>query len=431
MTDFGCAVVRARRSNTKTVHEVAGILRGLPDKTRIYLCQATMSAKVCTRAATRVSGRYPRASHTAVNRGRIALLVVLLVAALAGFGVFAAERRSDRASNTLRRELLDLGPVPSPRPVHARELIDDATAHTFEGLFDPTSTPRPDALLAATHAVRGGLPPGLEVGTLGVDSWRAVPAVSSALAERLRAPDATLPMCLDALAVGRDLARGGGTVGGSAALELSRAAFNSCAHVVATATTDQQTDAAAALTRILDGAPTLARAFREADLDAQVHLFGRWMRPQDLAELAPPIQAAAQAAQELPTGFIERQELLGVWSRMSKTTHAAMDALELPAVERDQTLELLEAKVDTQSVGLKTGWRAAIAHHEDRLILLRMLRLAAQLSLHQASAQQWPALSEVDSGDFSIAGEKGAAATLTTRCKRLPLSIALPWKDAS
>ncbi len=37
MTDFGCAVVGARRSNTKQVHEVAGILRGPLDKTRIYL----------------------------------------------------------------------------------------------------------------------------------------------------------------------------------------------------------------------------------------------------------------------------------------------------------------------------------------------------------------------------------------------------------
>lgn len=366
-----------------------------------------------------------------MNRGPIALLVVLLVGALAGFGVFAAERRGDRASNTLRRELLDLGPVPSPRPVHARELIDDATAHTFVGLFDPTATPRPEALLAATHAVTGGLPPGLDVGTVGVDSWRAVPAVSNALAERLSAPDATLPMCLDALAVGRDLARGGGTVGGLAALELSRVVFTACAKKVATATPDQQTEAAAALTRILDGAPSLARALREADLDAQVHLFGRWMRPQDLAELAPPIQVAARSARELPTGFIERQALLGVWSRMSKTTHAAMDALELPQAERDRNLEQLEAKVDTQSLGLKTGWRAAIEHHEDRLMLLRMLRLAAQLSVHQATAQQWPSLSEVDAGDFSLAGEKGAAATLTARSARMPLSLALPWRDAS
>ena len=55
----------------------------------------------------------------------------MLAGALVGFGVFAAERRGDRASNTLRRELLDLGPVPSPRPEHGQGVVDDSTAHTF------------------------------------------------------------------------------------------------------------------------------------------------------------------------------------------------------------------------------------------------------------------------------------------------------------
>ena len=315
-----------------------------------------------------------------------------------------------------------------------REPVDGGTAQLLVGRFDPFSPPEVDPLLEATHAVTGGLPPGLEVGTTGPDSWRAMPVVCAVIAERVSSSDATVKQCLDALALGRDLARGGGIVGISAAWQLSRAVFEPCGRLLVSADPETQAQSMEALSRVVDGAPTLARAFREADLDAQVHLFGTWMRPQDVAALSPSIRAGAAEARTLPSGFFARQQLLGVWSKMSKTTHAAMDALELPAAERDRTLEQLEASVATPSLGFQPGWRAAMAQHEDRLTLLRMLRLAVQLSMTQTKTSRWPALSEVEAGDFMLtttdaaAPRTGAGATLKTRSTSAQLMLSVPWR---
>ena len=345
-----------------------------------------------------------------------AFVVVCLVAALVGFGIFAAERRSDRASNTLRRELLDIGPVTSPRPLHVGAPLEGSTAQHLAGLFDPKEPPNIDALLAATHAREGGLPPGLALATAGPDSWAAVPAVAAALTARLAQSDATHQTCLDALALGRELARGGGTLGIAAALTMTEASFRPCGPLLTEHLSEpQRTEVITSLTRIFDGAPTLARAFREADLDVQVRLFGRWMRPEDLSELPATTQKAAHEARELPTAFFERQALLGQWTKLSKTTHAAMDALEQPATERTRLLGQLEAKVETPSLSFTPGWRTAIAQHERRLTLLRMLQLAARLTLAHATSHHWPALSDVEASELTLTPVSDTQATLTLK----------------
>lgn len=363
-----------------------------------------------------------RDNETRVRQRVIRLVSVLVVLALGALGLFAAERRAARASNTLRRELLDLGPVPSPRPPHTPDVTEGATAQRFVGLFDPAAPARIDALLEATHAQAGGLPPGLEVGTAGRDSWAAVPAVANALQRRVEEPSATETTCLDALAVGRDLARGGGTLGLSAGLVVTQAIFPRCGALLTSASPERQALALTALTQLLAGSPTLARAFREGDLDAQIHTFGRWMRPQDVEALSPAIQQAARTAQVLSTHFWKRQALLGVWVRASKTTHAAMNALVLPAAERDQVLERLEGLIDTPSVGLLTGWRTAIAQHERRLALLRLLHLATRFSFEEGSTRRWPALSAVESGDFTLVRTDDTA-TLTLRDTAFQLTL--------
>ena len=333
------------------------------------------------------------------------LFGLLLVLGLGWFGVFAAERRAARGSNTLRRELLDLGPTPSPRPLHVREPIDGSTATLFAGLFDPNAPPRIDEVLRATHASHGGLPPGLAIATVGRDSWAGVRSMTQQLSPRID----SIESCLDALALGRDLARGSGLLGITAATQVTEQVLEPCSTVLTRASLERQPEAIEALTQLLDGAPSLARAFREGDLDLQLHTFGRWMREEDLAELPAPIQEAARQGRELPTAFLERQSLLGLWTRMSKTTHAAMDALELPPAERERALEQLEARIETPALSLTAGWRAGIVSHERRLTLLRMLRLATQLTVTQAESGQWPALTEVERGDFTLVEDHGQA----------------------
>ena len=354
-----------------------------------------------------------------MNRGVIWVFGSLVVLGLVRFGVFAAERRAARGSNTLRRELLDLGPTPSPRPLHVRAPLDGGTDTLLAGLFDLTAPPRVDEALRATHAAEGGLPPGLAIATVGPDSWAGVSALTAQLPTRIDSLDA----CLDALALGRDLARGGGLLGITAATRLTEVALEPCGSVLTRAPPEQQATATEALSQLLDGAPTLARAFREADLDLQVHTFGRWMRDEDLAELPAPMREAARRGRELPTAFLERQSLLGLWTRMSKTTHAAMDALELPPAERERVLEQLETRLDTPSVGVSAGWRAAIVSHERRLTLLRMLRLATAMTITEAKTHRWPALSEVERGDFSLAQDQAGSVTLSLRSASTHLTL--------
>ena len=346
----------------------------------------------------------------------------LVVLALMAFALVAAERRGPRASNTLRRELLDLGPTASPRPVHTERLLDAGTDVLLRGLFTLDRAPRVDQLLEATHASRGGLPPGMSLGTTGADSWSATPSVAQALAQRLALADATPEHCLDALALGRDLARGGGTTGLSAALQLTEAVFTSCAQLL---TRHPEARSHEPLIAIIDGAPTLARAFREADLDLQLRTFGSWMRPQDIAELTLEQQRVAQTARVLPTAFFERHSLLASWSTLSKTTHAAMESLSRPPLERELILEALEAKAAIPLLGISMHWRSAITSHERRLGLLRMLSLAADLT----RTTPMRALTEVEAGDHLLVCET-ARCTLTLREDTVQTAISLPVAPA-
>ncbi len=346
-----------------------------------------------------------------MNRGIAWLFGFLVLLGLVRLGVFVADRRGDRASNTLRRELLDLGPTSSPRPLHVHAPLDAGSAELLTGLFDPAAPVKLDALLEATHAATGGLPPGLAIATTGRDAWQAATTVADTLA----AAELSGPQCLDALALARDLARGGGTLGIAAAAQLTDRVFPRCARVLIRAPAEGQ---AQALEALIDGAPSLARAFREADLDLQVHTFGGWMRPEDIAELPAEIQRAAHEAKALPSAFFERQALLGVWAKLSKTTHAAMTALELPAAERDRALEALEAKIETPSIGVSAGWRSAIANHERRLMLLRMLHLGTRLALDPSQR-----LSEVEAGDFTLTPGQSDTRVLTLRGTQTKLEL--------
>ena len=336
------------------------------------------------------------------------------------FGALAIERRPQRASNTLRRELLALEHFTPPRKP-LEPVIEGSSAELLANANELS----PQELLRAPHARHGGAPAGMATGTTGPGEVFLSPeTLVPRFAELLKTPEIT--QCFEALALGSELTNNTGTHGFAFAEQLTFAVIQPCSVTFQKADSQTRDQAAAVLESIRLQAPTLAQAFREEDLHQQLKVFGGWMRAVDRDALPEAAQKLAGSAKQRAPDFMERQKLTSTWLGMTKASRQAIDALSLKPGDRDSKLSQLHDSLTTPlntEFGLRFDWPLWLQHHERRLDAIEQLELMLQILKARDASATWPSLSDRDSGDFEFKPLDDTRADLRSKSTGLSLTL--------
>lgn len=240
----------------------------------------------------------------------------LFGAALLGLGFAALTRRLDKASYQLRLAAQPEAARVIPRPSHVEPPVEGTFGEHWERLKNAPVLER----LTASRAKNPGAPAELSAMTAG-----ARPDLRPFGLEASKAI-ATVEHCLDALALGRDLAHGGGLEGLYDARDFTFAVTEACGRVLDAAGADEKEAAVDRIQAILRGAPSHRRAMVEAGVDAQLETWGQSMREEDRAALPPAAKALAATAPVFEGGLVERIRLGLRWFRAQRTLHDLVEA---------------------------------------------------------------------------------------------------------
>jgi hypothetical protein len=293
------------------------------------------------------------------------------------------------------------------------------------------------ALLLSTHAEAAGPPAGLGAldtpapalaprtfGTAGYAARMAAYAVQSASVPPLSATEGSLSvlLCVDLLALARDLSWGTALEGRLAALTVTDVAFFPCAKALDAAGTDTQRKAGAALARVVEGTPGLDETLAEWSVALRAQLFAPY-----LAEALPSLPDAVQrwARARLPPaqrGLEEAVAFGAEWHALQSRLDAVVEAARLPGPEAAERLSALSAAAEPAFRALGAGdfpdlgsVAASERHARTQLLLLRRV---TEVSALRAETGVWPrpdslpgALRSTAAQPFTLE-EKGRTAVL-------------------
>ncbi|MCY1044466.1 hypothetical protein OV208_24310 [Corallococcus sp. bb12-1] len=374
----------------------------------------------------------------ALKRPLPALMGGVLLFVLASLGVLASQRLStDALEARLVREVNTLTHAEHPRPAH----VTPPRAGTFGAALEPwvASLVRPphaapgaeDAarceavtegrvpvanlpaacrealdldrplmrqVLAATHAESGGLPEELRP-LSGPDVSRR-----DALAQALRRvleqaaletrllvaggdADQAVDTCVDALALSRELALGGGLAGQRLSVHGYTRTWRACADALDAASVGRKREAAAQLTRLHEGFPPLSLTLHEDSLAAQLTTF-RDLLSDDARSLLP---VAWMDAPSLP-GALSRRLQWRQWVADSDRLRAVVD---MPVEARRRAMSALDARKAQEHFRQEEAVSARLSSEDMEAMDLRALRSEALIALAEVDAEraekgQWP-----------------------------------------
>ncbi|RKH15303.1 hypothetical protein D7V97_00405 [Corallococcus sp. CA053C] len=277
-----------------------------------------------------------------------------------------------------------------------RSLVTELPAACREALEQDRPLMR--QVLAATHAESGGLPeelrplsgPDVAGRDAAAQALRRV-VEQAALETRLLVArgeaDAAVDTCVDALALSRELALGGGLVGQRLSAYGYGRTWRACADALDAASVPRKRKATAQLTRLHEGFPPVSLSLHEESVAAQLTTFRDLLSDDARAEL-PPAWLDAPA---LP-GALSRRRQWRQWVTDADRLRAVVDQ---PPDSRRRALEALEAQHHEQ--GLRhddAPWMRQAAEDAD-LLDLRALRSEALIALAEVDATrtekgQWP-----------------------------------------
>jgi hypothetical protein len=307
------------------------------------------------------------------------------------------------------------------------------------------------ALLQATHAEAAGPPEGLgaldtpapplEPRTFGTASYAgrmAVYAVRSTFAPPLSKTEGavSLPLCVDLLALARDMSWGTALEGRLAALTVTEMAFAPCAKALDAGRTDAKRRAGEALARVVEGTPSLAETLSEWSVALRAQLFAPYLA-EALPRLPEVVQRWARARVPPAQRGLEEAVAFGaVWHNLQSRLDAVVEAARLPAPEAAERLSALSAAAEPAFRvlgGLEFPDLGTLAVSDARArTQLLLLRRVAEVSALRAETGLWPrpeslpgALRSTAAQPFTLE-EKGTEAVLRdTTSPRGPLEVHL------
>ncbi len=360
------------------------------------------------------------------------------------------------------RELAEPEPDTVPRPEGDDEAASEAWSKAFEALRErclevtagklPLETlPAPCRraldqgrqvmrhVLAATHAEVGGLPMG--AGSLSRPSFsrqasgmRALERVVelAALETRLLVEEGhaeqAVDICLDALAVSRELSLGGGLPGGQLASSSQQLAYRPCAAALDQAPVERKRQALMQLARLREGRPSPAAMLREESVFHQLATFGPDFFPPEALSRLPP---AGRALVNTHGGWFFSTSRIGppllrrlLWRRNASLFDAMIAAAELPSGERRQAFERID--IDHALLADHPGAVHALEYHRQLELLeahtsqLAALVALVEVDIARVARGEWPAtLSAEFEGGFSLRVLNAQEAMLVPRDTKL------------
>ncbi|MBE4747279.1 hypothetical protein G4177_03695 [Corallococcus sp. ZKHCc1 1396] len=297
------------------------------------------------------------------------------------------------------------GPAAPPTPEEAarceavtegRSPISDLPASCREALEQ--GRPLMRQVLAATHAESGGLPEELRP-VSGPDVARREALTQAlrrvleqaALETRLLVArgdaDPAVDTCLDALALSRELALGGGLAGQRLSAHGYARAWRACADALDAASVPRKRQAVSQLTRLHEGFPPVSLTLHEDSLAEQLLTF-RDLLSDDARSLLPP---AWLDAPSLP-GALSRRLQWRQWVTDSDDLRAVVDQ---PVEARRRALGALASRRAAAHLRREEAPSARQLSQDMEALDLRALRSEALIALAEvdvarAERGQWP-----------------------------------------
>ena len=259
-------------------------------------------------------------------------------------------------------------------------------------------------VLEATHAEEGGLPEGL--GPLASpahaharDGMLALQYVVrlAGLETRLRLArgkaEEAVDVCLDSLALSRELA-GGGLLGHMVSAAGHGALYRPCADALDAAPWERKRSAVTQLSRLAEGLVPFSWTMKQESAAVQLMAFGGLMSAKARASL--PVGARELATQShgltLATGNPLDARLS--WRKMARVFDALVPVADLGPEARRRAFTAIEARNTGGLYPVEGPDVMAYERLAERLELLRLqqdaLRVLVEVDMHRAETGRWP-----------------------------------------
>ncbi|NPC87040.1 hypothetical protein HPC49_53780, partial [Pyxidicoccus fallax] len=264
---------------------------------------------------------------------------------------------------------------------------------------------RVSRILAATHAEEGGLP--RSVGVMPSRGREAADATRMALLHvvelagletRLRLARGSaaeaVDVCLDALALSRDMTLGGGLAWHWYSALSHEVLYRACADALDAAPLARKRSAVTQLSRLAEGLASLSRTLREHSVQTQAELFGVAVSGETRDALTPRVRAFLDAHQipDLKGSLFSLTPL--EWRKTVKVFDAMVAVADLPPAARQQAFAAIEEEHTDRFIsifGPQVMSLDGMAQDIERLRLQHdALLLLAEVDLHRAETGRWP-----------------------------------------
>lgn len=382
-----------------------------------------------------------------------ALIVAIVV--LITWAVVAERRETRRLAERLVTDSIEWGEKPHTRETH----VKDATDGTFGDLAQPHLTRLRNSphtlslsffedckagwqmqttygdlptschnivsldwepakgLLHATHARTATTPDGLSLlvdmgtraGNVGASPWIAV--LHAGRISALTANDAlsrgdvqrALDICVDVLALGRDVTVGGGLIGAASGAGLQELVLPVCSAAIVKATPAQRARVERQVERIEDGEVPLSRILREEALFLQLMAYAPVLSDPQVERLPERartlvVESRKQVALE---GLAGEQLLRNAWPKYVEHMDSVIAAADLPRAERNAKLAeadrlLTDSLNPVLQIASPDFTRLAGRYDRKELALSSLLIVIAACD-HRDETGRWPSsIAEVE-----------------------------------
>ncbi len=231
-------------------------------------------------------------------------------------------------------------------------------------------------------------------------------------------------LCLDTLALSRELALGGGLEGYLRYADGMALTYRSCAGALDAASLERKRRALEQLTRVSEGLPLFSAVLREESVLDQLTYFGSTLLPSEAISRLP---SAGQALAKESPGAVLFHSLIGdthpllrqhVWRRNVSLFDAMVETADLPRDERLKAFTGIEA--DHALLSKEPTAAHAMAYHRQLELLApsriqaAMLIALVQVDIARTEQGHWPATLPPDTAallSLDIKSEKKAMLT--------------------
>ncbi len=292
------------------------------------------------------------------------------------------------------------------------------------------------SVLAASRAAKLDVTPVLLNEALAGQVENVAPVASVMLRLAVEAGDVGRgsDICLDTLALARDIASSDAFEGQLRALHMTQAVFRGCWALIDQSNTTYKTRFIDRLDTIDGSAPFLSQLTKQEIARREFFAFPKAIRAPDLASVSSPLwaslvpTAASLGASNKEGPFLSASDWETVHTALTTLRHALESAPE-QAIEAGRGADTALKPVAARLMLQPGYFEQAIAAAEDRASLLRMLRRAARADLMHLQTNHWPPETANAGTDVVLSVGQNDQAAITSTNPRLSATVILLTPD--